>query len=96
MWALYRRLLSAYMHERSFACGSLHIRVRWRAGFYIAGEDGCVGNFIELLGDFLVWKTKAIQKDVEAILRSLHLFVVAGCRGKGRCLLVRCISSRAG
>ena len=84
------------MLERSFACGSLHIRVRWRAGFYIAGEDGCVGNFIELLGDFFVWKTKAIQKDVEAIFRSLHLFVVAGCRGKGRCLLVRCISSRAG
>ena len=43
---------------------------RWRAGFYVAGEDGCVGNFMQLLDDFLNWKTKATDKQVEARLCS--------------------------
>jgi hypothetical protein len=43
---------------------------RWRAGFYVAGEDGCVGNFMQLLDDFLKWKTKATDKQVEARLSS--------------------------
>ena len=47
----------------------MSFRFRWRIGFYVAGEDGCVGNFMELLDEFLVWKSKAIQKDhVEVVL----------------------------
>ena len=37
---------------------------------YVAGEDGCVGNFMQLLDDFLNWKTKATDKQVEARLCS--------------------------
>lgn len=40
--------------------------IRWRVGFYVAGEEGCVGNFMELFDEFLVWKTKSIDaKSVE-------------------------------
>ena len=54
------------------------VLLRWRAAFYIAGEHGCVGNFINLLDDFFTWKMKAIQKEVEAGLWSRHSFVVVG------------------
>ena len=69
------------------------VLLRWRAAFYIAGEHGCMGNFINLLDDFLTRKMKAIQKEVEAGLWSRHLFVVVG--GCGR-LFLKCISTRAG
>ena len=36
---------------------------RWRVGFYVAGEDGCVGNFMELLDEFLVWKPKTRENE---------------------------------
>ena len=43
--------------------------LRWRAAFYIAGIDGCVLNFMNLLDDFLVWKVKSLRKEVEARVR---------------------------
>ena len=39
--------------------------VQWRAAFYCGGADGCLENFMALLDDFFVWKTKALAKDVE-------------------------------
>ena len=30
--------------------------VQWRVAFYVAGEDGCVLNFLSLFDDYLVWK----------------------------------------
>ena len=55
------------------------VYLRWRAAFYTAGVDGCVVNFLNLLDDFLSWKMKAIQKEVEAGLRSRHLLLAVGC-----------------
>ena len=39
--------------------------VQWRAAFYCGGAEGCLENFMALLDDFFVWKTKALAKDVE-------------------------------
>ena len=58
------------MSAWSFAPVNMRFCSRWRAGFYVAGEDGCVGNFMDLLDDFLKWKTKATDKQVEARLCS--------------------------
>ena len=66
--------------------------LRWRAAFYIAGMDGCVVNFLNLLDEFLSWKMKAIQKEVEAGLQSRHALLVDGV---GR-LFFRCTSTRPG
>ena len=30
--------------------------VQWRVAFYVAGEDGCVLNFLSLFDDYLAWK----------------------------------------
>ena len=32
--------------------------VQWRAAFYCGGAEGCLENFMALLDDFFVWKTK--------------------------------------
>lgn len=39
--------------------------VQWRVAFYVAGEDGSVLNFMSLFDDYLVWKAKAMAKDIE-------------------------------
>jgi hypothetical protein len=39
--------------------------VQWRVAWYVAGEDGSVSNFLSLWDDYLVWKTKAMAKDIE-------------------------------
>ena len=39
----------------------------WAASPGVAtGTDGCVLNFLHLIDEFLAWKMKAIQKEVEA------------------------------
>ena len=73
---MYSRLLSGYLLALTLARVRTHVCLRWRAGFYIAGEDDCVGNFIVLLDEFLVWKTKATQKDVQASINSLHVLIM--------------------
>ena len=42
--------------------------VQWRVAFYVAGEDGSVLNFFNLFDDFLVWKSKAMAKDIDTHL----------------------------
>ena len=42
--------------------------VQWRVSFYVAGEDGSLINFCNLFDDYIVWKTKAMAKDVETHL----------------------------
>ena len=66
--------------------------LRWRAAFYIAGMDSCVVNFLNLLDEFLSWKVKASQKEVEAGFWSWHIMLIDGV---GR-LFVRCTSTRSG
>ena len=78
MRVLYSGTLSDYLLAQRFACITMHICFRWRTAFYVAGESGCVANFFILLDEFLTWKMKAIQKEVEAGLWSRHLFVVVG------------------
>lgn len=50
--------------------------VQWRVAFYVAGGDGSVLNFFNLFDDFLVWKSKAMAKDIEA-----HLYAHIGVDG---------------
>ena len=38
---------------------------RWRAGFYVVGETGCVENFMYMLDDFIQWKMKSADRYVE-------------------------------
>ena len=47
--------------------------VQWRVAWYVAGEDGSVANFLSLWDDYLVFKTKAMAKDIE-----LHIFPHTG------------------
>ena len=42
--------------------------VQWRVSFYVAGEDGSLLNFFNLWDDFLIFKSKAMAKDIEAHL----------------------------
>ena len=40
--------------------------VAWRVSWYVAGEDeASVLNFIALWDDFMVWKCKAMAKDIQ-------------------------------
>lgn len=40
--------------------------VQWRVAWYVAGENGAsVLNFLSLWDDFMVWKCKAMAKDIE-------------------------------
>ena len=47
--------------------------VQWRTAWYVAGEDGSVLNFLSLWDDYLMWRTKAMAKDIET-----HLFPHTG------------------
>jgi hypothetical protein len=47
--------------------------VQWRVSFYVAGDDGSVLNFMSLFDDYLVWKAKAMAKDIET-----HIFAHTG------------------
>ena len=47
--------------------------VQWRVAFYVAGEDGACLNFLSLWDDYLVWKAKAMAKDIET-----HIFAHTG------------------
>ena len=47
--------------------------VQWRVSFYVAGEDGSLLNYFNLFDDYMVWKSKAMAKDVET-----HLWVHSG------------------
>ena len=44
--------------------------MQWRTAWYIAGADGAVSNFLSLWDDFMVWRTKAMAKDVQT-----HIFL---------------------
>ena len=39
--------------------------VRWRVAFYVAGGDNAVAIYFFLFDDFLVWKAKQIDKNVQ-------------------------------
>ena len=49
--------------------------VRWRVAFYVAGGDDCVENFFYLFDEFLVWKSKQIDKTVQAFVVGASVFV---------------------
>ena len=39
--------------------------VQWRCGFYVAGDDAALGNFMCLLDSFISFKSHQLAKDVE-------------------------------
>ena len=39
--------------------------VQWRCGFYCAGDEGALSNFMCLLDQFISWKAHQLAKDVE-------------------------------
>ena len=47
--------------------------VRWRVAFYVAGADDAVQNFFFLFDEFLVWKAKQVDKNVQAFVLYMHL-----------------------
>ena len=47
--------------------------MQWRVAFYVAGEDGSVLNWLSLFDEYLVWKAKAMAKDIET-----HIFAHVG------------------
>ena len=63
--ALLSQVLSDFLQFRKLCLHCVSI-LRWRAAFYVAGTDGCVLNFLHLIDEFLAWKMKAVQKEVEA------------------------------
>lgn len=56
--------------------------VQWRVSFYVAGEDGSVLNFMSLFGDYLVWKAKAMAKDIEVFV-CVSFFLIRYRGGSG-------------
>ena len=44
--------------------------VQWRTSFFVGGDDGSLSNFLCLLDDFFVFKSKQLAKDVAPCKRS--------------------------